>query len=236
MLNGLNASTVNSILDIIAIVVFLIFGFIAARKGFVDCIFGMVSTILAVVLAFLLINTVTNLTGGLFGLQNMLINGCIEGFAKIKGFDIDISTGGLTAALQEKNLPNFLVKIIVDGVGNKSIPAGTTLAKIVGGTIGELAGKLIIFLILFALLKLILSLLRNVVSSIVENLPLVNGLNRLLGFAVGVVQGFLIVCVVIAVVSVIPSQGIVNFFNQSAILKFIYNKNPIHTILGWVIN
>lgn len=235
MLNGLCATWANTAVDIIVIVVLAIFAIVGARKGFVDCFFGFISTIVAIILAFSLAQPMLGWTGGLFGLQGVLEQACINAFAGVKGFALDVSNEGLTAMLAEQNLPQFLVDMVVSGVGNSEIPAGTTLAMLVGQPLGELATTLIVGILLFILSKLLLSLLKNIISGIVRRLPIIGTVNGLLGLVVGALQGLLIVSGVIAVLGVLPVDGMALFFNECAVLGWLYNQNFINVILGWIL-
>lgn len=235
MLSGLNANWVIFAVDAVVVIVMFMFAVSSAKKGFVECFFGFISTILAVVAAFAFMKGVLSWTDGLFGLQDVIENAVVGGLGKVAGFDIDVSAAGIEAALQDKNLPTFLISAIVDSVGNQEVPVGTTLAMIVGGTIAEFAATLIAWLAVFLIAKLLLKLVRNVLNSIVESLPIVGSLNHLLGFAVGGVKGLLIVCGVVAVLALIPAEGLTAFFNETVIVRWLYHSNPLHVILGWII-
>ena len=234
MLQGLCAAWAPYAADGVALVVLVCFAAVSAKKGFVRCFFGFISTIVAIIVAFLFMKTLVSATNGLFGLEELIQNGCIDAFGKINGFDIDISTAGVEAALQDKNLPQFLINVILENVTVADVPAGTTLAMVVGGTIGTLATNFVAWLVLFLAAKLIMKLIEHIFASIVENIPVIGALNSLLGFAVGALEGLLIVSGVIAVLAFIPIEGITNFFNECAFVGWLYNHNPINTILGWI--
>ncbi|MBO5240578.1 MAG: CvpA family protein [Clostridia bacterium] len=236
MLFGLNASWVHYALDGIVLVLIVAFAASSAKKGFVECFFGFISTILAIVTAFLFMKGVLSWTGGLFGLQDVIENAVVGGLGKITGFDIDVSAAGIEAALADKNLPSFLVNAVIESVGNQELPLGTTLAMVVGGSIAEFTATLIAWFLVFLLVKLLLKLVQRVLTSIVENLPIVGSLNHLLGFVVGGLQGLLIACGVIAVVALIPAEGLNAFFNECLIVRWLYNSNPIHVIFSWIIH
>ena len=112
MLLGLNASWLHYAIDGVVILVAFIFAVKSAKKGFVDCFFGFVSTILAIIAAFTFMKGLLAWTDGLFGLQGAIENGLIGAFGKVKGFDVDVSAAGMEAALEDKNLPSFLINEI----------------------------------------------------------------------------------------------------------------------------
>ena len=221
--------------DALVIVVIVAFAIVAAKRGFIDCLFGLISTVAAIVVAFILMKPLLSWTEGLFGLQEWLENACVGGLDKIAGFDIDVSAAGIEEALAGKNLPQFLIDLIVETVGTQELAAGTTLAMLAGTTLGELAATLIAWLALFIIAKLIMKILKSIISSIVESIPIVGSINHVLGFVVGALQGLLIVCAVIAVLGVIPIEGVTVFLSDCAVTGWLYNNHPIHLIWGWII-
>ena len=69
MQSSLLASSAVYIIDALVVIVVLIFAVKGAKKGFVDCLFGIISTLGAIVIALLFTKAFLGLTGGLFGLQ-----------------------------------------------------------------------------------------------------------------------------------------------------------------------
>ena len=220
--------------DGVVIAAFLIFAILAAKKGFVRCFFGFISTIVALAVAFIFMNAVIGWTDGLFGLQTALNEGCTQWLTKIVGFDVDVSAGGLTAAL-ESVMPGFLVELIVDGIADQTLPQGTTVAMVAGEALGSVITSFVAWLALFLIAKIVLKLVEKLVSSIVESLPIVGAVNSLLGFCVGALQGLLIVSGVVAVLSFIPIDGLTSFFNECVLVNWLYHNNPINLILSWII-
>ena len=235
MQSSLLASSAVYIIDALVVIVVLIFAVKGAKKGFVDCLFGIISTLGAIVIALLFTKAFLGLTGGLFGLQGVIEGACVDTLAGVKGFDFDISAQGIENALADKNLPAFLIDSIMENFKDSQIPYGTTLAMVVGGEIGELASTLVAGVVLFFLAKLLLRLLKNVISGLVQSLPIVGTLDSALGLVVGILQGVLVVSVAIAVLALIPSEGVTAFFNEGAIVKLLFHNNPVHLILGLLI-
>ena len=56
MLSNLNVAVVPLILDLVAVIVLLIFAIRSAKQGFVACVIGLLSTVVAGVLAYLLVS------------------------------------------------------------------------------------------------------------------------------------------------------------------------------------
>ena len=146
MLNALLSSFAIYAVDAIVAVVVLVLAIVSARRGFVECFFGFISTILAILLAFLFMKTFVRLTGGVFGLQGVIEKGCVNALSKIKGFDVDISSQGIEQTLSGK-LPKFLINIVLENVSNGDVPTGTTVAMRVASTLSGFAINLIAWFI-----------------------------------------------------------------------------------------
>lgn len=231
---ALNAAWACWVVDILAVLVIVGFALLAAKRGFIDCLFSLITTLLAFLIAILLLRSIMRWTDGLFGLQEVLQEGCSKALGKIKALNVDVSNAGLQAQLEDK-IPAFLAKFVVNSVGDSEIPAGTTLAMIIGAPLGKFITSLIAFFVLFIIAKLLLSLLKKLLSSFVNKMPFISSVNRLLGFLVGLVQGWLIVSAVVAVLGVLPVDGINRFFGDCLFLRFLYNHNLINIIIGWVL-
>ena len=228
----LNAFWLHYTLDILALVVIFVCAVGGAKKGFVRCFFGLISTLAAIVLAFLFMKKMLDWTDGLFGLQGIMQRGCTNAFSKIKGFDMDISAEGVSDAVSGK-LPQFLANLITEAIGNNAYPEGTTLALVAGETVGRLGATVVSWLFVFLVVKLLFVLLRSILSKIVEKLPIIGRVNVILGGVVGFCKGLFLVCAVIAILALIPSAGITAFFNECLLVKALYNHNPLHLVLGW---
>lgn len=234
MFQQICAVTFHYILDAIVVIALIIFALKDARKGFVGCLLGFATTLLALVIAFTLADEFVGWTGNFFGLAPKLEKGIINKLSSIKAFALDVSNEGLKETLAGTNLPSFIADAIVAEVGDSTIPAGTTIAMLAGAKIAEI---LIVFLagvVLFFVSKLVLKLIAKILNGVVNSIPLVGGVNRLLGAAVGAIKCFLIVCTILSVLSFIPSAGVSAFMDKTLFVGALYKNNPLGYILSWI--
>lgn len=219
------------VIDGIALLVLIVCAVAAAKKGFVNCVFGLLSLVVAIVVAFILMKPVVAMTGGFFGLEQEVTAGATEILMDIEVFAVDFSATGIREQLAGQ-LPEFLIDIVVENVADQNIPEGTTLASVVGETLGPLSAMLAAWVSLFIIAKLLLGLLRKIINALVENMPLVGAANALLGLAVGIIEGLFVISAVVSLMAMIPTETVVAAFNQTVFVKMLYNQNPITLLLG----
>ena len=213
------------IVDIAIVVFFFIFVMRSSKKGFIDCFFGFVTTIIAAILAFNMAAVVADLTGGLFGLRDTLQESFTATLSNLNGFNVPIEPDqDLTQLLQEGNMSAIMVNLIAQNWINAEIPAGYTLAMMAGETIAELSTAVLTAAILFVLVRIVLGIVKGILN-LVMNLPLLKELNVVLGAAVGFIEAWLLVSLFVAVLGLFPTM--MPFLNSSIILTFLYNSNPI---------
>ena len=221
------------VLDIIIAAIFAGFIYICAKRGFITVFYSFASTMIAVIAAISLAKVFVMITGGLFGLQGTLATGFTDTFAKVPGFDADVSGKDVTSLLATGDLPAIIANLVAKKYVNATLAAGTTLSMIVGDTMAELLTVLISAVILFGLFKALIFVLMKFCNFLSKKIGLVNAANRILGVVVGFVEGLLIISLVLSILALIPSPAMVAFFERSLILKLLYNHNPIVAILGW---
>ncbi|MBQ8885609.1 MAG: CvpA family protein [Clostridia bacterium] len=220
------------ILDIVCVLIFFIFALLSARKGGINCLFGFAATLVSLILAFSLASKGAALLNVLFDFTDFL-SGKLEGvLLKIKGFNVDISESGVEQALAGVSLPSFIKDFLVDELANKAVPAGTTLASQAGGAIAKFVASLLGWVVVFFLSKLFITLLGKLLTKIVRSITVASAINTLLGVTFGLFKAFVIVCGVLAVFSLIPSEGVHNFFNSTFIVKYLYNDNPLMRLIS----
>ena len=220
------------ILDAVILVGLLIYVIICGKRGFVKMIFHFASGIVALIAAFALAKTMVGVTGGLFGLMDMLSGKFESIFAAKEGFNIPLTEGqDIKALLETKDMVAIIAMMIVKKYANVDL-TGHTLATLAGETMSELLCTLIAGVALFFLLKIVCKLLSKVLTAIFNKIKLLGKINKLLGIILGLLEGIFVISVVISVLTLIPSAAIEGFFESSIILRLLYNHNPIVWLLG----
>ncbi len=221
-------SVIPYLVDAIVVAVFIIFMIACAKKGFVGCIFGLISSTLALLVSTVFAGVIVDLTGGLFGLEGTLTASFTEAFSAIEGFNIPIEGEvDLQEALASQDISAVLAGIIAQNF--TTVPEGYTLGMMIGETLGDYATLLISGTVTFSVLIFVLSILRRVFNLIAKTHSL-NALNRLLGAGVGFIEALLVASVAVSVLSMFPEMT--GILNSSVILTTIYNNNPLIWLLS----
>lgn len=231
MLNNLQAANWKIALDILLVLLLLWGALSGARKGAVQSILGFVSTILAIILAFIFFKKAAVLLEDWFGLQTALAGRMEKVFLKFKYFDTDVSHEGVLEILKGTNLPSFLVKEIADSIGNSNVPAGTTLAMQAGGVVARFISKAIAWLLIFVLVKIILWLFSKITSGVFRKIPLLGAADVLFGVIIGTIKSLFFIYGALALLTLIPIEGITTFINDTYLLKIFYHDNLLMKLI-----
>lgn len=229
---GSSAGGLGIILDVLVVVILLIFAITSAKKGFIEGIFGLLTTIVALAVALIFANVVVDATGGLFGLKDTIYTGSLGFLEGIEGFNTDISKEGLEASLQGK-LPEFVITTIVAEYG-ADVPAGTTIAMQLATPVTDFIMFAIAGIVLFIVAKLVLSILKGILSGIINAIALLSAVDKLLGFVLGLVKGALLIGVLFMLISFVPIEGLNEFIHTSIFAHVIYDQNPLQILLGMI--
>ncbi len=214
------------IADIIVAIFILVSMLSCGNKGFIACILGAASTILAFFVATTLAGKTLDITGGLFGLQDWFAKKFTTSFAKLDGFNVDVSQKGVEAALAEQNIAAIVGRLVLKSA-EKEVAAGTTLAMLVGNSTARLAAILVCGVGLFIVVKLLVHFLKRILTNIMDELGPLGKINSLFGVLYGMLRALIIVGLILAVFTLFPFGGVVNYISKSLFVKYLYEYNPL---------
>ena len=142
----------------------------------------------------------------------------------------------------KKNYRDLQMKL-PDAVTNKLFDTNKIADQILegSGTYDVVAGRatdLVMRVISFVLVLLITVIsfhLLSVVLKVVEKLPLIGGINRLLGLFAGLVKGILIIWLAFAIIAMAGTTDIgialISYIYESPLLIWVYENNFVLTLL-----
>lgn len=142
----------------------------------------------------------------------------------------------------KKNYRDLQMKL-PDAVTNKlfdtnkiadQILEGSGAYDVVAGRATDLVMRVISF-VLVLLITVISFHLLSVVLKVVEKLPLIGGINRLLGLFAGLVKGILIIWLAFAIIAMAGTTDIgialISYIYESPLLIWVYENNFVLTLL-----
>lgn len=220
------------IADIIVLLIILIFGFVGYKRGFVKTAFGMASFFVAIILAFCLYKAVAYTLAERTGIDEWIYN-AIAGKASqednIETNDEPESNND-NQSIEEaiKNLPeNMKEQLGLDEMKDQT-------KAIVAEKVTEVALNIISFVGIYVVVRITLAIVCFVLDKLML-LPVLKQVNEIMGLIIGVVQGLLGTCVVLAIITFLTSvcsmDVIIACINNSVIARFLYENNFIIYLL-----
>ena len=204
------------IIDVALIAVIVVSVFHYARKGFVAGLMDLVGNLASLALAWVVSG---KLSPTVF--ENFFKSGFIEQTARTiqqqGGVNLSVILDGLSGILPQK----FIDDITASAAGMLDSGAPDIAQQVVEKIIAPLVVPLItvvVFFATFVLCRVVIAFLVTVLTNI-NKIPLLGGVNRILGVCIGVVAGFinvlLILCLLWAVVVI--TNGNLPFVNDSSL-------------------
>lgn len=112
--------------------------------------------------------------------------------------------------------------------------ADTTVSQMIAEKFADLMIRGIAVLIAFVIAQLVVWFVGNVINTVGEA-PVVSGINGFLGFATGVVQGFLYVWILMYLVTLTSaneiSQQIIAYIHQNPFVTYLYQHNIVMAVI-----
>lgn len=204
------------------------------RRGFIRKAVSAVSLIVTLVLVTYLTPHITTFIQDHTSMHEKLQEKCSEVFLD-EDYHVDVKTDQVTM-IENMDLPENIKEMLLENnnmeayeilnVGGFREYVGAYLANLIINALSYLISFIIIWLALRALL---------VALDIVAKLPLLHGINKLAGGALGLVQGIVFVWIAFLMVSVLCNGNLGKQFfaliHENPFLLFLYNQNVIMKIL-----
>ncbi len=208
------------LIDGILILIMVLSIFLGYKKGLIKVAINFIAIIVSIIIAIVLYRPVANIIISNTEADENISNGIYE---KIKDVDFE----NLTDEEKEKNtILKFADSYIKKGLEKSKENVGRYIADSLAITIIEgisFIGLLIVLRIALIALKL--------VSSFIENIPIIKQFNKSGGIVYGIVEGFFIISLVLAIMYVlnpIVADGkIEENIKKSKITNLVYENNII---------
>lgn len=219
---------------IVDIILFLIvagnavFGY---KKGLAGVIFNICSTIVAIILVFILYKPATN-----YIINHTKTAEKLEAIfeEKLQGV-FENKNRETTEQLPENSNINSMIEIFIgENTENRIEDATDNIINDVAVQISHKIISVMVFFMLFTAIRLGLYVLRNSVEWI-ANLPIIGTINHSGGMIYGVIKGFLVVYILLAILSVIlpvvNSTSLIAMIQSAPIGSKMFQNNIILNVI-----
>ena len=139
-------------------------------------------------------------------------------------------------SIKDLKLPWAIQKeLIENNTADEKLEMGVnTFSEYIATSLTDILVKAISILILFLCIKIILRIIIALLD-IVSHLPILNGINKLLGGILGIIEGILIIWVICFALTAFTGtnlgEQILSTISSNEILNFIYSNNLILKLL-----
>lgn len=201
----------NYLIDIILIAIIALFTFIGYKKGLIKVAFGLVSFVLAIVISVVLYKPISN-----FIINYTTLDDTIETAVQERLVSPDI-----TDEESDNIIKNFY--------SNAKNTTTTEISKGISKTIINIGCMIIVFVI-----SNIVLMFFKFTGDLIAKLPLIKQFNSAGGFLYGLLKGFIIIYLLLALIAIlspiINMDNILTMINSSIITNIMYNNNIIFTL------
>ncbi len=228
-MNGLSISGI--IVDIILFFILAGNATIGYRRGLARVIFSICSSIIAIVLVFILYKPVTNYvinnTNASYKLESVFQEKLQYLFEKDNVQD--------TQELQNNKNVNGIFKIFIgEEIGNLVEETTDSIIQYISIQMSHKVISVLIFFGLFTIIRLLLYIVRSYIE-LVANLPIIRVINGSGGMIYGVIRGFFIIYIIFAVISlmmpILSNTIILTAIQNAPIGSKMFNHNIILNLI-----
>ena len=132
-------------------------------------------------------------------------------------------------------LPQFIKDAVLEEISTLTgtIPEGTLLGQFIGSAVGSFLAIGICGVAVFVVAKILMLLTKGILNAIARSSAFISKINVLGGIVAGAFKAFVIICIILAVLSIVPVEGISNIFDETLLLKGLYHNNPVMSVFAW---
>ena len=194
------------LIDLIIIAIIALFAFIGYKRGLIKVAFGLVSFILAILISVMLYKPISN-----FIINYTELDDNLESIIETRLSSSDTSSEETNNIISNyyTNIKNASTLVIADGISK---------------TIVNLCCVIIVFIISNTIL-----LFFRFSGDLIAKLPLIKQINNAGGFIYGLLKGFVIIYILLALIAIlspiIDINELITMINNSIITNIMYNNN-----------
>lgn len=242
----------SMIIDIIGLCIIAVAAFSAYKKGFVRTFFGLITVILAIVLATSFHKTLAAYIKDTTDLDEW-ISGALSDSVSNIGEDVNsgnltssttsaqdsfselsssIDTSALNGFMGEENIFSTLPDVVGEKLGVNEFKEN--IGSNITTTVADTAINILSWVILYIGIQIILNIAVAILDGVMS-LPLLREINNIAGLAIGIVMGVFRIYIILAVIYFISTVAniypIINAIGSSSMIASMYNNNLLLKII-----
>lgn len=223
---------------VLGVVAFLAIMFlIGYRNGMIKVLLSFVATIIAFLLSILLAGPCETFIKESTPVYDNLKKQMTEYVSEYISAEVDTSDIELQKdAIGELKLPSSIKnKLINSNTADEKLSMGVdTFSEYLATSLADIVVEVLAVLVLFVIIKLILRIIISLLN-IVSHLPIIHGINKMLGGIVGLAEGVIIIWIICLLLTIVSGtavgEQIMSEISSNEILNYIYSNNLIMKML-----
>lgn len=221
-----------NILTIIILLILLLFALKGYRKGFIRTLVSMCSFLIAAVLVYFATPYISDFLKQNTPIYNYVEEKCQEAFVTDELPEGEEQPGKLwqTQMIEGLELPEALEKQLLHNnnkAGYEKL-AIDSFNQYISGYMANLILNLITYVVAFLVVMIFLRAVVMALDAIAQ-IPVLHGINRLLGLLLGSLQGLIIVWLIFLGITIFSSteggKQMMSMIYESPVLSFLYDTN-----------
>ena len=230
----------ENIVLILTILVFLLSMLDGLKRGFIKIVASFAATIITIVVVVVATPYVSNVLGKVLPIESIIMTNCKEVIFPEENINkmefeqmlpsIDLGRDEQIGLIENSKLPEVFKELILEN-NNTEIYESLGVTNF-GEYMVKYFAKLVVNVISFLLTFLVVTIvLRTIIYmlGIISDLPVIGGLNRIAGAALGIAKALIIVWVIFAIITLAYDTQIgamcMQNIEEHEFLKFIYDNN-----------
>lgn len=230
------------VVDIVVIVVIGMLAVIGAGKGFVNTVFGLLSAVLAVLVASLLSSEVGKMFYGFSFAGPTWGESIAEGFrstlSEQMGALTSVPEGGYTAQnvvaiLELAGIPTIIGNLIAPSVSEALAVYGeVSVVDALSSVLANIVLTAFAFVLLYVIVWSVIRAIAKSINKAMSEFSLVKSVDALLGMALGALKGVILVWVVLTLCSLFTFVPWINELIQSTVVvKWLSDNNLVALLI-----
>lgn len=222
-------------LFILVTIIFAAAAFIGYKQGLIKILVSLLATLIMFTVVTMLTPYVSNFIRQVTPLEKMVETKVadafmVDGHSTANFNELDLPKDAQIALVESAELPELFREMLLTNNNNEAYETlgVTTFGAYVAAYISKVIADVIAFLVILVALLVVFPIVIKALG-IINKLPVIGGMNRLAGVALGLCIGLVVVWVVFVLLTLIydTSLGKLCFENieSSAMLKTLYDKN-----------